>query len=560
MKVAVVDGYVDEPSCLGVPPYVSPYPRYIRGMLKALKIPSAYFTAEKVRENPAILRKFDLSIVIAGAVVPGKYLNAKPLSLYEVSTLPGEKVVVGGIALELDKNERERLNVLDFPFEHELFSTLKTLCRLSGNSAEFDIDKFAILGSDVVLEHPDFPHIICEIETYRGCYWRKCSFCMERLHGMPAMRRPEMVIKEIKALYKLGVRHFRLGRQTDFFTYLSSDLPFWNAGDGEKVGEKLDTLKDPEKPPEPNPEKMRAFHELLWRECPEIKTLHLDNVNPRTVAAYPEESKEIIKTVVELQTPGNVAAMGLESADPVVCRKNNLSSTVEEVEFAVRLINEYGRKRGWNGMPAFLPGINFVIGLDGESKRTFELNYEFLKKLLEKDLLLRRINIRQVKVLRHTPLYSKKEEIERRLRKHRKYFLKFKKRVREEIDREMLRRMLPAGTMLREVRCEVCDRGITFGRQFGSYPLLVGIIGKYERNEYLDVRVVGYGMRSVTAIPPVRLSEADLRVIEAIPGIGKNLARKIAGARAMGLSEEELRELLRKEAGEEFKRIERFLC
>ena len=31
LKISILDGYVDEPTCLGVPPYISPYPRYIAG-------------------------------------------------------------------------------------------------------------------------------------------------------------------------------------------------------------------------------------------------------------------------------------------------------------------------------------------------------------------------------------------------------------------------------------------------------------------------------------------------------------------------------------------------
>ena len=30
----IIDGYVDEPACLGVPPYISPYIRTIAGVLK----------------------------------------------------------------------------------------------------------------------------------------------------------------------------------------------------------------------------------------------------------------------------------------------------------------------------------------------------------------------------------------------------------------------------------------------------------------------------------------------------------------------------------------------
>jgi len=33
MRFCILDCYVDEPACFGVPPFISPYPRYIFGAL-----------------------------------------------------------------------------------------------------------------------------------------------------------------------------------------------------------------------------------------------------------------------------------------------------------------------------------------------------------------------------------------------------------------------------------------------------------------------------------------------------------------------------------------------
>ena len=538
MKVGILDGYVDEPSCLGVPPYISPYPRYIWGMLKHLRVDlCGYLTIDEFRKDEKVREKLsecDILIVIAGAVVPGKYLGGVPLSKRELPRVACGRmnILVGPLTLELTKNEREELHqfeIVEFPFEERLF---ELLCNIFHTDAEFDLNEFALRGAEVVRFHPEFPHVICEMETYRGCYWSKCSFCVERFQRF-MMREPRCVLAEFERLYSLGVRHFRLGRQTDFLTYMAD----FN-----------------EDFPKPEPEKMRSFHEAIWRLCPEIKTLHLDNINPKTIAMHPEESRAVLKTIVRFQTAGNVAVFGMETADERVVRANNLAAMPEEVLFAVEMVNSLGRERGANGMPKFLPGLNFVTGLKGETKETYEKNYEFLNMLLERNLLLRRINIRQVKILPGTPMA---EFGYKNVRKHKKYFKIFKRKVREYVDREMLRRILPLGTVLRDLRCEVRKGKVTFARQFGSYPLLVGIIGEYERNNYVNAKVIDYGMRSITAIEyPLDVNKAKLYQLEAIPGVGSGTATRIVAKRPFKCVED-LKEVV---GEEEFSKLKDFVC
>ncbi|RLI78431.1 radical SAM protein [Archaeoglobales archaeon] len=534
MKVAILDGYVDEPSCLGVPPYVAPYPRYIYGMLKCLKIEAEYVTIDLYRQSKEIQNKlssFDLVVVIAGIAVPGKYLGGKPLSLKELYSLRFKKsVLVGPITLELTKKDRKNLEyleyeIVDFPFEEKLF---EYLIKFLKRDAKFSLDKFAILGSEVVKKHPEYPYLICEIESYRGCYWGKCSFCIERIHGEPEMRNPKAVLDEIESLYNTGIRHFRLGRQTDFLTYMadfSYDVP------------------------KPNAEFMKSFHREIWKRCPKIKVLHLDNINPKTIAEYPGESEKIIKTIVTHQTPGNVAAMGLESADERVIKQNNLAANVDEVRFAIESINKYGRFVGYNGLPYFLPGINFVIGLKGETKKTFEKNFEFLKEILDAGLLLRRINIRQVKIFENTPMHKFGYK---NVNRHKKYFKSFKKRVREEIDKPMLKKLVPVGRKLVNLRCEVNDKRITYARQLATYPLLVGVIGKYEKNTFLDARVIDYGMRSIMAIEPLNINSAEPWQLEYL--ISKKLVAKVILNRPYK-SIEDVKEVLK----DNFQRVKDFI-
>ncbi len=83
IKTLLLDGYLDEPSCLGVPPYISPHARYLYGALLAGGIPEKminYLTADSYRDSKSIadLEEYDLVIILAGTTVPGHYLGGQP--------------------------------------------------------------------------------------------------------------------------------------------------------------------------------------------------------------------------------------------------------------------------------------------------------------------------------------------------------------------------------------------------------------------------------------------------------------------------------------------------
>jgi radical SAM superfamily enzyme with C-terminal helix-hairpin-helix motif len=186
-------------------------------------------------------------------------------------------------------------------------------------------------------------------------------------------------------------------------------------------------------------------------------------------------------------------------------------------------VNEEGGKRRDN-VPELLPGLNFVCGLAGESEKTYGLNEQFLVRVRDAGLSVRRVNIRQVMPFEGTPAYTNNT-----LGRYEQRFRVFKEFVRTKIDLPMLQRVFPIGTVLRDVRMEVAG-DLSFGRQPGSYPILVGVPLRLPRNAITDAVVVDWGMRSITALPvPVEINTLPASAIRWLPGVGK---KKVAAVMA----------------------------
>ncbi len=541
-KVVIIDGYVDEPTCLGVPPYISPYPRYIAGAInnfdKSIKI--FYLTIDQLRKNNLSNKNIsdaEIVILISGISVPGRYLSGFPISPREIEYIfksihkpikilcgPAAKsgFGMGGGKKPTEVSKIEKLFDLIVKGDCEIVisdllkSRLKLQeidnkkCRKQGK----DIGKIAIRGAGIVLQHPFFPDfIIAEIETYRGCSRSivgGCSFCSEPNKGPPDFRPIKDVVDEIGALYQYGIRHFRIGDQPCIFSYMA-----------EKAGEC--------EFPKPNPDAIEKLFRGIRSIAPDLKTLHIDNANPGIIARFPNESIKIAKSIISYHTSGDVAAFGVESVDPVVIKKNNLKASGEEVLSAIKILNKVGVKKGANGLPELLPGINFIFGLIGETKETYDLDYDFLKRILDENLLIRRINLRQVIPNPGTRMENIGIKI---LRKHKSEFQKFKIKLKETIEKPLLERLLPKGTVLKNVITEKHQGKLTLSRQMGSYPLLVGIPGVIEIHQSLNVIVSDYGYRSVTAFPyPLDINTAKRETIEALPNIGKKRAIRILANR-----------------------------
>tara|TARA_Y100000031_G_scaffold150972_1_gene191313 strand:- start:972 stop:1175 length:204 start_codon:yes stop_codon:yes gene_type:complete len=61
----------------------------------------------------------------------------------------------------------------------------------------------------------------------------------------------------------------------------------------------------------------------------------------------------------------------------------------------------------------------------------------------------------------------------------------------------MLKLILPLETVLTDVYTEMYDGKTTFCRQVGTYPLVIGVKGRYPLKEKVTVKVVGHMLRSI---------------------------------------------------------------
>lgn len=492
-KIVIIDGYIDEPAQFGVPPYISPTCRYAFGCYMFYGVTPEYYTIDQIREHDLwnYLNGFDHLILIGGVSVPGKYIGGNPVKYTELEKISQYaphplKIYKGPYTLGYtskggrDAHVIEHLNNLyDCPVTGNLETFLFYLLKgdLPAESIEKDeavFEKITQYGAPIIRQHPNYPDLICEIEVSTGCERNShCSFCTEPLfYGKYHERLPEKILKEIEGLVKNGARYFRLGRAANILAYGYTK--------NDKDGLFLDQL-----------------YSGIRQKCPKLGMLHTDNANPGFIQNNPMISEKAIKIISQYNTSGDSLSFGVESFDETVIKQNNLAIDPDGVISACETVNRVG---GFlkDGVPALLPGINLLFGLIGESTKTFDINFKYLKKLMEKGILLRRINIRKAMVFPETPLYRYLQK--HKIKSHSREFRKFKEKVREEIDRPMLKKVYPSGTIIKDVIVEYNKGNISFGRKLGTYAILIGIRKKIKPGTKLNVRITEHGYRSVTGV------------------------------------------------------------
>jgi len=511
-KYLLIDYYVDEPACFGVPPFISPYIRYTYGALKYGSNANVTYCAVdqlRLREFKIEPGEYNHIIVVAGSTVPGKYLGGKIgsiaelLKLLQVNPDYRGKIVIGGPVKNSSPEMLEQLRELGAEIvlgdiEEAAFRLGKgesVGSNFTACSTYEQVNSYALSGAGVIQQHFRYPFVISELETYRGCTRKlHCSFCTESFYGKPVFRPLDDILNEVKRLYEAGCLYFRLGRQADIYAYMAFM-------DDQKNGY-----------PRPNVKALEELYKGIRLVAPDLKVLHLDNVNPGYLATYPVEAAEITKIIRDHNTELDTAAMGMESVDPVVIKKNFLKASPDEVFSAIEIVNEFGQGQG--GFPKLTPGINILGGLPGESEKTHEMNYLFLTKILDSGQMLRRINIRQVRPIENTqviPILNKEKSKNHRALKNR--FNYFKQKVRKDIDEKMLQRVFPKGSIIKGVILEKRVANGFLGRSIGSYPITCHIwaTDDFMKQEiatmdylgpFIEVNalVVGYKERALYAI------------------------------------------------------------
>ncbi|MFJ9795449.1 radical SAM protein [Streptomyces sp. NPDC101145] len=469
--VVILDCFTVEPSGLGVPPYLSTYVRNAWSALRRAR-PEAdvrYVTIDDVRwclaggkpsvgpplsdrltysvtvnrdDAVRLLRDAEIVVVIAGDAVPSVHLHAVNGSFEEIARAlactRGRRYLLGPLSAYALASPAEYAGLFDAVHTHTVTSgDLLLGSRRPADYEQMRRERESFVG--LVEQMPWRP--IAELELYRGCTRRMfCDFCNEPAKSpLVAFREVDDVVDEAAQLYAAGVRNFRLGQQTCFFSYRNRDE-----------------------------DAIRALLGGIRERCPELEVLHIDNADPLAVAA--PVGLRIAKLVADFCTEGNCAPMGIESFDPAVIERNTLTCTPEILMRAVEHVNTAGADRGPGGLPRLLPGLNLIYGLPGETHHTHVANLYGLARILDAGLLCHRTNVRLARAFPGTPLAALRELEPLPSAEH---FASWKADIDFTWDQPMKERVYPTGLRVPGLHSYFVSEEGTYWRRLGSYSIQV---------------------------------------------------------------------------------------
>jgi radical SAM superfamily enzyme with C-terminal helix-hairpin-helix motif len=492
--MAILDGYTVEPSGLGVPPYLSTYVRDAYSALqKAYPLADVrYLTIDDVRwclndgtpsiaaphsdprtysatmnRDQAIQTLTDATVVVivAGDKVPSMHLHAENATAEELARalawVRGRRVLLGPLATYALAEPATYADLFDAIHTHTITSgNLLLGSKKPAHYGRLRADRSSYEGLIAQLRWCP----LAEIELYRGCTRRQfCSFCNEPVKApLVDFRSIDDVLNEIALLTVAGVRNFRLGQQTCFFSYQNRDV------------DAIERL-------------LVGVHAI----CPDLEVLHIDNADPLAVAS--PNGLRIARHVATYCTEGNCAPMGVETFDPVVVRRNLLTCTPEILLRAVEHVNDAGADRGRGGLPKVLPGLNLIYGLPGETHATHLANLVWLQRIFDSGLLCHRTNVRQARVLPGTPLI--KERISHPVPST-EHFPAWKADIDRMWSEPMKQKVYPMGLRLPSLHSFFITSLGTWYRRLGSYSIQVVEKGTTAPLYYTaDLTITGHGPR-----------------------------------------------------------------
>ena len=156
MKVTILDGYIDEPSRLGVPPFISPYVRYVFGAVIAAGHEPEYMTIDHYRQGrrPA----GEILFMISGALVPGKYLRTMPMSSRELANIISESMVENYVWYSSKPGQTPpgAIHIWDCDADAYAFDMFSQGRAGKRRRTAQEWSEWPIIGADMVKHHQDY--------------------------------------------------------------------------------------------------------------------------------------------------------------------------------------------------------------------------------------------------------------------------------------------------------------------------------------------------------------------------------------------------------------------
>ena len=480
-KTVILDCYTDEPSGYGVRPYVGTHQIHLSQALSSLGVDHSYITIDDLRHDAGdrrekrvhnttrnkgdaarLVRAADTIFIISGCFIDYEYFSASPPKANEIYShlkeCPGDKILFYVMG-DSDRIHPEfyRSELSSIVATANIGNTYRWLLEPGNRRTNLVPPNYDLLNLISSRPAPLIEQlnqeVIVEIETGTGCNTPFCTFCIESARAPKVTyRTAESIVRQVRTLYDQGVRRFRLGRQPNFFHYAR--------GNTDELTRLLTGIRD---------------------HCPDLKTLHIDNVN--IVNVIGRRGREFARLVAEYCTSGNIAPFGIESFDDVVRAETGVVGTAEQALAAIEIINDVGAHRGGDGYPTFLPGVNLIYGLPGQSVKTHEINMTYLKKIYDRGLMTRRLYYRKMTMNTGTTFATGPES-------DAAYRRNFEEIVEEYVI-PMQRRVYPKGTVLRDLGDVIPNGRETWLRSIGTCPPKVRVRGhRLDRNRSYDVEIV----------------------------------------------------------------------